>query len=61
MLPAERAAYVDVVRSNPAVARHRWIPYRYFKRIVAHLMNLLSAVTMPLDELDYFDEQRRRP
>ncbi|MCA1791462.1 MAG: hypothetical protein LC667_16935 [Thioalkalivibrio sp.] len=23
---------------------------------VAHLMNLLSAVTMPLHQLDYFDE-----
>jgi phosphate uptake regulator len=32
--------------------------YRYFKRIVGHLMNLLSAVVMPLDQLDYYDEQR---
>ncbi|MEX2328635.1 MAG: hypothetical protein WD575_02805, partial [Nitriliruptoraceae bacterium] len=30
--------------------------YRYFKRIVAHLMNVLSAVVMPVDRLDYFDE-----
>ena len=30
--------------------------YRYYKRIVAHLMNLLSAVVMPLDRLDYYDE-----
>jgi phosphate uptake regulator len=29
---------------------------RYFKRIVAHLMNLLSSVVMPIDRLDYFDE-----
>jgi phosphate transport system protein len=29
---------------------------RYLKRIVAHLMNLLSAVVMPVDRLDYFDE-----
>lgn len=34
----------------------RALAYRYLKRIVAHLMNLLSAVTMPLDQLDYFDE-----
>ncbi len=33
--------------------------YRYFKRTVAHLMNLLSAVVMPLDKLDYFDEDKR--
>ena len=29
---------------------------RYLKRIVAHLTNVLSAVVMPLDQLDYFDE-----
>jgi phosphate transport system protein len=32
------------------------LTYRYLKRIVAHLMNVLSAVVMPLDRLDYFDE-----
>ncbi|HEX2189691.1 MAG TPA: hypothetical protein VHG51_12370, partial [Longimicrobiaceae bacterium] len=37
-----------------AVARA--LAYRYLKRVVAHLMNLLSAVIMPLDRLDYFDE-----
>lgn len=30
--------------------------WRHCKRIVAHLMNVLSAVVMPLDQLDYFDE-----
>lgn len=39
----------------------RALLYRYYKRIVAHLMNLLSAVVMPLDRLDYFDEDRVRP
>ncbi len=28
----------------------------YLKRIVAHLTNVLSAVVMPIDRLDYFDE-----
>lgn len=37
-----------------AVARA--LAHRYCKRVVAHLMNLLSAVIMPLDRLDYFDE-----
>ncbi len=37
-----------------AVARA--LTHRYLKRVVAHLMNLLSAVIMPLDRLDYFDE-----
>ncbi|CAN5867039.1 hypothetical protein BH20GEM3_BH20GEM3_05730 [soil metagenome] len=37
-----------------AVARA--LASRYLKRVVAHLMNVLSAVIMPLDQLDYFDE-----
>lgn len=32
------------------------LTYRYLKRIVAHMMNVLSAVVMPIDRLDYFDE-----
>jgi phosphate uptake regulator len=39
---------------DQAVARA--LASRYLKRVVAHLMNLLSAVTMPLDRIDYFDE-----
>jgi hypothetical protein len=34
----------------------RALANRYLKRVVAHLMNLLSAVIMPMDRLDYFDE-----
>ena len=44
-------------QENPgdqAVARA--LAFRYLKRVVAHLMNVLSAVLMPLDQLDYFDE-----
>jgi phosphate uptake regulator len=37
-----------------AVARA--LAYRYLKRVVAHLMTVLSGVTMPVDRLDYFDE-----
>lgn len=29
---------------------------RFYKRIAAHLSNVLSAVVMPLHKLDYFDE-----
>lgn len=35
-----------------AVARA--LAFRYLKRVVAHLMNVLSAVVMPVDRLDYF-------
>ena len=34
----------------------RALAARYVKRIVAHLTNVLSAVVMPLERLDYFDE-----
>jgi phosphate uptake regulator len=34
----------------------RALLYRYLKRVVAHLSNVLSAVVMPVDRLDYFDE-----
>jgi phosphate uptake regulator len=39
-----------------AQAVARALAWRYVKRVVAHLMNVLSAVIMPLDRLDYFDE-----
>lgn len=39
-----------------AQAVARALAHRFCKRVVAHLMNLLSAVIMPLDRLDYFDE-----
>ena len=32
--------------------------YRYLSRITAHLMNVLTAVVMPLDRLDYWDEDK---
>ena len=35
--------------------------FRFFKRVVSHLMNVLSAVTMPVDQLDYFDEPKQPP
>jgi phosphate transport system protein len=37
-----------------AVARA--LALRYLKRVVAHLTNVLSAVVMPIDRIDYFDE-----
>lgn len=33
--------------------------FRFFKRIVRHLMNIVSSVVMPVDKLDYFDEDYR--
>jgi phosphate uptake regulator len=33
--------------------------YRYFKRIVSHCRNVATSIFMPLDKIDYFDENPR--
>ncbi len=33
---------------------------RYFKRLAAHLTNIATSVIVPLDELDYFKEKRKK-
>ncbi len=32
---------------------------RYYKRILAHLSNIATAVVMPVNKLDFFDEEKR--
>lgn len=52
---------VDALILSDVPSRHgvpRALYFRHCKRIVAHLMNALSSVIMPLDQLDYFDEDR---
>ena len=39
-----------------AVARALY--FRFLKRITAHIMNLLTALVMPVDQLDYYDEAK---
>lgn len=58
MLGAFDAAVSTLVREDDrgAHAVARALAWRYLKRVVAHLMNILTAVVMPLDRLDYFDE-----
>jgi phosphate transport system protein len=34
---------------------------RFYKRIAAHVLNILSSVVMPLHKLDYYDEDEIRP
>jgi phosphate transport system protein len=41
-------------QGTQAVARA--LVLRYLKRVVAHLLNILTAVVMPIHRLDYFDE-----
>lgn len=33
---------------------------RYFKRLAAHLTNIATSVVLPLNELDYYDERRKK-
>ena len=52
---------VDALVVSEGIARDavpRALFYRHLKRIVAHLMNLLSAVVVPVDRLDYLDEPK---
>lgn len=36
----------------------RVLYYRYLKRITAHVMNLMTALVLPVDQLDYYDEAK---
>ena len=48
-----------VTASDPSAgAVPRALLFRYLKRTVSHLMNVLSSVVMPVDQLDYFDEPK---
>lgn len=49
-----REAFLSEAPASDAVARALY--FRYLKRITAHLMNMLTALVMPLDQLDYYDE-----
>jgi phosphate uptake regulator len=46
---------------NAEISRHpvaAALMYRYVKRVMAHSMNIVSSIVMPIDKLDYFDEDR---
>jgi phosphate uptake regulator len=32
------------------------LAYRYYKRVVAHLLNIITSLVVPVDQLDYLDE-----
>ncbi len=49
-----KRAFRSDAPASDAVARALY--FRYLKRITAHLMNMLTALVMPLDQLDYYDE-----
>lgn len=51
-----KAAYNSDRTAQEAVARALY--FRYLKRITAHVMNFLTSLVLPLDQLDYYDEPR---
>ncbi len=53
---------VEVAKSNLAVntAVSFALIARYFKRIAAHLTNIATSIIVPLDQLDYFREKRKK-
>lgn len=44
--------------ATPREAVPRALLARYLKRITAHLMNVLTSLVMPIDRLDYYDEDK---
>jgi hypothetical protein len=34
------------------------LTYRYFKRVTAHSMNVITSLVVPVDQLDYYDEDK---
>lgn len=49
-------AQLEAPEAVPAVTSALF--YRYVMRITAHLMNVLTAVVMPFERLDYWDEDK---
>jgi phosphate uptake regulator len=49
-----KAAYRSEGPASDAVSRALY--FRFLKRITAHVMNFLTALVLPLDQLDYYDE-----
>ena len=60
-LQAEYEELIDEQLRTDRPAREavpRALLYRYFKRITAHLLNILTSLVMPIDRLDYYDEDK---
>jgi len=51
-----KAAFLSEGAVADAVARALY--FRYLKRITAHIMNMLTALVLPVDQLDYYDEAK---
>ena len=43
---------------DPADPAATVLCYRYYRRIVSHALNIVTSVVLPVDRLDYFDEDK---
>ncbi len=46
----------ELVMADGANVAGTAMTYRYLKRVLAHSMNIITSVVVPLDRLDYYDE-----
>ena len=51
-----KAAAQSIGPASDAVARALY--FRFLKRITAHVMNFLTSLVLPVDQLDYYDEAK---
>ena len=51
-----KVAYQSTGTPSDAVSRALY--YRFLKRITAHVMNFLTSMVLPVDQLDYYDEAK---
>ncbi len=54
----EEAMLAQLQADDTAIAVTSALFYRHVTRITAHLMNVLTAVVMPFERLDYWDEDK---
>lgn len=52
----ERVTVLVTGEDNSPHAVAAALMYRYVKRVMAHAMNIVSSIFVPVDKLDYFDE-----
>jgi len=55
----DKQAVVMVMRDVPdGLSANAALSYRYFKRVISHALNVITSVVMPIDQLDYYDEDK---
>lgn len=53
-------AVEELLRVSDRNAATVVLTYRYFKRVISHIGNVVTSLVVPLDKLDYFDDPREK-